>query len=391
MAFGDFTVTRASTKNVLGSAGLYVSVANNVPAFEFNTDGSYRGLLVEPGATNLFTRSQEFNDAAWVKVASTITANAAVAPDGTTTADKLVETAVDSIHYAEQNKTLTAAVHSISFYMKAGERTWGGIRGVNSVSGNCLAWFNLATGAKGSVSGTGATSSIENVGSGWYRCTLTIALASASPFEYRVFVATGDNVTNYLGDGTSGIFIWQGQLETGVIATSPIVTAGSTVARSTDVVTLTGASSLIGQAQGTIAVRVNIRDLSSGNRRIFVLDNGAEAQSIYLRVGTANQIQLVVFNTTVQALISGANNQSGTFGIVVRYGLDDFSLHVNGATIGTDTSGTVPVTSIMRIGSSDIPATASHYLNDRISAVAVLPNKITTAEANALSLSLSTL
>ena len=391
MAFGDFTVTRASTKNVLGSAGLYVSVANNVPAFEFNTDGSYRGLLVEPGATNLFTRSQEFNDAAWVKVASTITANAAVAPDGTTTADKLVETAVDSIHYAEQNKTLTAAVHSISFYMKAGERTWGGIRGVNSVSGNCLAWFNLATGAKGSVSGTGATSSIENVGSGWYRCTLTIALASASPFEYRVFVATGDTVTNYLGDGTSGIFIWQAQLETGVVATSYIVTAAGTANRATDVVTLTGASSLIGQTQGTIAVRVNIRDLSSGNRRIFVLDNGAEAQSIYLRVGTANQIQLVVFNTGAQAVISGANNQSGTLGIVARYGLDDFSLHVNGATIGTDTSGTVPVTSIMRIGSSDIPATASHYLNDRISAVAVLPNKITTAEANALSLSLSTL
>jgi hypothetical protein len=96
MAFGDFTVTRASTKNVIGSNGLYQSVANNVPAFEFNTDGSYRGLLVEPGATNLALRSQEFDDAYWVKgvggvaLAPVVTANNQTAPDGTSTADTVV-------------------------------------------------------------------------------------------------------------------------------------------------------------------------------------------------------------------------------------------------------------------------------------------------------------
>jgi hypothetical protein len=56
MAFGDFTVVRAGTKWVLNSSGVLSEVANNVPAFEFNTDGTYRGLLVEPAGTNLALR-----------------------------------------------------------------------------------------------------------------------------------------------------------------------------------------------------------------------------------------------------------------------------------------------------------------------------------------------
>ena len=52
MAFGDFTVDRNSAKYVLGSGGSYVSYATDEPAFEFNSDGSYKGLLVEPASTN---------------------------------------------------------------------------------------------------------------------------------------------------------------------------------------------------------------------------------------------------------------------------------------------------------------------------------------------------
>ena len=59
--FGDFTVDRNSTKYVLGSGGDIISYATDEPAFEFNADGSYKGLLVEPAATNICLQSEDIN------------------------------------------------------------------------------------------------------------------------------------------------------------------------------------------------------------------------------------------------------------------------------------------------------------------------------------------
>src|SRR6266540_3549880 len=53
-------------------------------------DAYVEGLDFQP-SPNRLTRSQEFDDAAWGKINCSITRNAAVAPDGTLTADKLVE------------------------------------------------------------------------------------------------------------------------------------------------------------------------------------------------------------------------------------------------------------------------------------------------------------
>jgi len=48
----DFTVDRASKKYVLGSDGFLKEYANDAPAIEFNADGSYKGVLVEPESVN---------------------------------------------------------------------------------------------------------------------------------------------------------------------------------------------------------------------------------------------------------------------------------------------------------------------------------------------------
>lgn len=84
---GDFfTVARAGTKWVLNSAGVLTEVPANFPAFEWNADGTYRGLLVEPGATNIILRSQEFGTSPWTAEAtSSVSVNTQVAPDGATT------------------------------------------------------------------------------------------------------------------------------------------------------------------------------------------------------------------------------------------------------------------------------------------------------------------
>ena len=49
----DFTVDRNSPKWVLGADGYLKEYANDEAAIEFNPDGSYKGVLVEPASTQL--------------------------------------------------------------------------------------------------------------------------------------------------------------------------------------------------------------------------------------------------------------------------------------------------------------------------------------------------
>jgi len=51
----------------------------------------YDGQTVAKAEENLLQYSQEFDNAYWTKSATTVTANATAAPDGTTTAEQIAE------------------------------------------------------------------------------------------------------------------------------------------------------------------------------------------------------------------------------------------------------------------------------------------------------------
>jgi len=175
---------------------------------------------IEPfgGRRNLLVRTEEFDNAAWSKTAATVTANAIAAPDLTITADKLVETATLNNHRVFQGITTATNPYTCTAYFKKGERDWAYIRLDDSTSVSRHAWFNLASGAVGTVE-TGLTASITLLGDGWYRCQATITAALAGTSNILFGIAPSDNTTSYTGDGTSGIFIWGAQLETGSLAT----------------------------------------------------------------------------------------------------------------------------------------------------------------------------
>lgn len=166
---GDLVVTRATTATRVNSAG-----------------------LVELVPYNLLTYSEQFDNAAWIKIGSTITANSVVAPNGTTTADKF-ESSSAGIPEIVQT-TSNTNVKTISFYAKAGN--------VNFISlwiGSDVK-FDLSTGTV--VTGT---ATIENVGNGWYRCVVSnTTYTNFNPF----FSATASGQFVYLWgaqlvDGTS--------------------------------------------------------------------------------------------------------------------------------------------------------------------------------------------
>jgi hypothetical protein len=157
---------------------------------------------------NLLTFSEQFDNAAWTKSNVTVTANAVVAPDGTTTADKLVETAVNDRHFTYQQPALIGGAYIYSVYAKAAERSWLVIDFTTGANSYC--WFDLSTGTLGTVDAS-RTASIESVGNGWYRCSVAVASLSGNAFT-ATFASTANNVVSYAGDITKGLYIWGADL-----------------------------------------------------------------------------------------------------------------------------------------------------------------------------------
>jgi hypothetical protein len=216
------------------------------------------GILVEPAATNLLLRSEEFDNASWGDdTTTTQTANATTAPDGNTTADKLVETADVESHYLYQSITVsTTTAYTWSIYAKAGERNWLDL--IANDGTDHSTWFNLSTGSIGTNS-SGNTSTITAVGDGWYRCTVSRTTGAGTSGGMTLLMATADNETTYDGDGTSGLYIWGAQIELGTVATSYIPTLGSTVTRAKDIVSLPLASTPCSATKGTVYADAKMR------------------------------------------------------------------------------------------------------------------------------------
>jgi len=169
--------------------------------------------LVEYAPHNLLLQSQTFDNASWLKSNSSITANAIAAPDGTVTADKLVEAATTSVHSATQAVTFAANfIYTASVYAKAGERSFLIIQPTGD---SRFAYYNLSNGTVGTVSGSPLSTQIQSVGNNWYRCTITVTSPGATAANCILYSAATDGNATYTGDGTSGIYLWGAQLSVG--------------------------------------------------------------------------------------------------------------------------------------------------------------------------------
>lgn len=161
---------------------------------------------------NLLGFSEAFDNAAWSKngllaFGSGSVANAIAAPNGSLSADKIVESTANTTHVVIQDVATAASPYTFSAYMKAAGRNWGVLY---NVTASRYASFNLSTGTVGFTS-AGTTASITSVGDGWYRCSITGA-ATAATNSFRIYIADADNSTTYTGDGVSGIYLWGAQL-----------------------------------------------------------------------------------------------------------------------------------------------------------------------------------
>ena len=176
----------------------------NVPRLTYqNGGGGCPSLLLEKQSTNYFTYSEQFDNADWTKLNTTVSANSTTSPDGTQNADTITPTTTNGVHRIQQDKATVSQVFTQSIFAKA-----NGYNFIAVENGGEIAYFNISTGVVGTVSA--GTASIQNMGNGWYRCIFTATAVNTKSYFY---VANADNSISFAGDATSGIFVWGCQFE----------------------------------------------------------------------------------------------------------------------------------------------------------------------------------
>jgi hypothetical protein len=355
--------TPTTTQPITNYIPVLLTAQNNIPRFEHNpVTGESLGLEIEEQRTNLMLRSEEFENASWTKIGSSITQNTIIAPDGTLTGDKLFENTATGEHLCRQFVTGLVANtnYTTSFFAKPAERQNCRIRILdtdNTANGYTVV-FNLVTGATSASqsigSGVFASASATSVGNGWYRITLTgNAGASCTKYTTDFFLETTSN--NYAGNGYSGIYIWGAQLEAGAFPTSYIPTVASQVTRSADSASMTGTnfSSWFNNSEGTLYADASTIATGTIQRRVVSINDATTNNMINIsRVDSSGQsrAEVVVNGTTVSNSLTTAWASNSSVKVINSYKVDDFAAVLNAGTVATDTSGTIPVVNQLVIG-----------------------------------------
>ena len=297
------TFARTSTATYFDAAGTLQTAAAGTPRFDHDpVTLTAKGLLMEEGRTNSYQRSMEFNNAYWTKAAMTITADAALAPDGTTTADLAVPTAVNAFHYVGRAQAFSAVPYTLSVFMKTAGYRYGQIQFGN----HSVATFDLQNGV---IAGGAANATMTSIGNGWYRCTLTSANPSASTgaeFTFR----PDTSQFGFTGNGTSGGYIWGTQLEQAPFATSYIPTTTVAVARQADTLTFPASLSWYNSSAGSMVVQARPAGVSSNFPQLAMLGDSTVNNWLAMTVFPANGYRAELKKSAVTDFLIGAGTMA---------------------------------------------------------------------------------
>ena len=370
----------------------------NAPRFDFNpTTGESLGLLIEQSSTNLLTYSQLFSDATWLKFRTSITQTANIAPDGTQTAQLLVEDATNNTHgcanYGSQTVT-SGQQYTFSAEVKAWTRNYVTLFADvgSALLGNAGVQFSLIDGTV-QKNTNGYVTTSTNLGNGWWRFSYTATATASGNAKSGIYIGSipatsaANGIDTYTGNGYSGIYIWGAQLEALAFPTSYVATTSAQVTRASDNASMTGTnfSSWYNQGQGTWyinattiwnnSVPANIPatgwiwvGVASGNFTAPVYTNSA-TNSIYTYDGvTASGVTNPPFGSKMQVSTS--------------YGSLGKNLLVNGGSASNSTYGNgFGNETILYIGANN---GGNSQINARISKLAFYSQQLTVAQQQAL-------
>ena len=375
--------TPTTTQPITNYIPVLETAASGVARFDHNpTTFESLGLLIEESRANLILQSEDL-DTTWAETRATLSLNSVIAPSGALTADVLIASTDNDTHFTSQTFTGTAAAHTFTVYAKAYGLNHVALRLFNGTAQVGLAYYNLSTGATGTV--TAGTAAITSVGNGYYRCSLTATLAASASCTADIQLANADNTNSFAGNAFSGVTLWGAQLEAGAFPTSYIPTVASQVTRAADAASMTGTnfSSWYNQAQGTLYAEASVIG-ATADAVIASANSGTTNNDIRLRVlSSSNSLGFRVFADGVsQAALSTTNafTVGQEFKSVGVYKVNDFAFSANGLPVTTDTTGVLGVVTQFQLGAVG----AVSVLNGHIRKLSYYPLRATNAQLQGL-------
>lgn len=380
------SIDNVSVKEVIGGqvsgTPLLRTAAINEPRLEYDASGNPLGLLIEEARTNLFINS--IPNSGWTTSNTALSFNVAESPDGQATAGLFAETAAGNAHMTYQSggfNFVGGTAYTSSVYVKANTATSCQLTTTSSGFGStAYANFDLSNGTLGTT-GASATSSIQEIGNGWYRISMT-ATAGTSASGSGGFIALNNNNPSaprlplYAGDTSQSIYVWGNQVETGAFPTSYIPTSGSTVARSADIASVPVERFAYNKSStvGTFYVHFEGED---GGRGLSAASSVGRACDILVTTSV-----LVYSNHTGSDLYNLAEYDGGFVKVAAAMKQNDAAASANGGSVDTDNSTFVPITATQ----VDIGAYAAggEYANGHIKQIQYYPKRLSNTELQLL-------
>ena len=344
---GDFDFTRASTATRVNESGLIESVASGVPRLNYPLiDGVVSGcpsLLLEPQRINSLPYSEDFSNAAWLKLNATVLANQVISPDGTQNADELQVTTSGGNIYDNVSGSGDGV---FSVFAKYKDTQYIRLRSTGS-----YVFFDIKN---GSVGGTlnSIDAKIEEYPNGWYKCSV---IGNNTNSLAQIFVST-DGV-NY---GLGNVYLWGADFQAGSFPTSYIPTSGTTATRSAETCNNAGDVNTFNDSEGVLFAEISALANDGANRRISISDGSTSDRIVLGYTASSNQLIVLVSSNSVSGVASIVNiDNSLQFNkIALKYKLNNFALWINGIEVLTDNSLNSP------IGLNDLSFEGADNLND---------------------------
>ena len=391
-------------------SGLLETVAADVPRFDYDpVTLAVKGLLIEESRANIALQSNALLIAPWAGFA-TITGNFTNVSNqltGLTDAWQIVEMAVTGQRIQRQDITTTNTLsHTISIYAKAlpgSLQRYVALRmgdATNIASSNAAAIFNPNTGAvvlAATNTGvtTGAATSVQDCGNGWYRISLSCVPYTSGTSLRTMFCltdVTNNPVPSYAGDVNSGVLVYGFQCEpTATFPTSYIPTAASAVTRAADNAQMLGTdfSSWYNESEGAFVCGAVNQFVTGAANKTWLTVTDAGLQNRHVGQITTAGKSVVFINSGGVTQVNGIGASLAAlvantpFKTAFAYKVNDFALSTDGQAPQTDALGAVPVApDRMRIGGI---STTNTPFNGHIRSISYYNTRLTDAQLQRLS------
>lgn len=361
-----FSHTRATTgagAAYFDSNGDIARAATGVVRYCYDPSGTPAkvGMICEHELLNQMARGEEVGNATvWGAFSATVSANAAVAPDGNTTADKIIPTATTADHYYQNNTGFSTG--SIGGYATQGVY----VKGIPGEVMYCVLEFYFGAGNRPKIwvdlsdgtitdqqGGTMVAYGTQAMQDDWYYVWAHATTVTSKGIQMYIHASSGGTSgdESYLGDNIQGFYAWgcNGMSDKRSLGFYRGPIAGADATQPLDVYKV-ATSGWMDYTEGTLLCEFHQfgwQSVWAAYLATFRPDAGSatDYMALYANGHTPDAHALMEVSNVQQFNMgtpSGTTGGPGTYKAALAYKLNDCQIAANGVALTADTVCTLP-------------------------------------------------